>query len=811
MDYEEKELKNLIKQIKKSSKEYNNRFFTSIKELTNIKNLSEHFRSFNFRKEKESFVELKLVDSVYAHCSHITRICMDKREEVLFTTGEDTFLKMWDLESGLLMHTFLGARSPITDLCLSNDNRILCTIDNSGVLNIYNLTNFSQIFAYDFNSEIDFIEFIKLPKQKKNFFNDFLNENINFVDLFDEKESTFLTAQKEDEYVLVLVERQGLIHTITFDYESIKSIYTNQTILEISSGNFILNSLCITEGGRFLLMGGNYPFLIIFDLYNLEDNFCVLDTGGLPVVFAAAGRNFKFAVATSLELVFIWEYIPETQFRTGNFKKKNTEKFGAWRRTTINLKKTSSESIHFLTDESYLAMLCSDSTFRIYNNNILLRKINLIGNLIYSYENLCYVVNNDMVFILNPTSSDKIEQTITNKFEISDVICNKDYFIIVDESGRLNYFGRRKRLNEIPDEQFLKKELAFLENAEDDDKICNSLGKDSSFTTSKKEIIPFLYDEVPQILEEKVFIQLKNDFINIKNFRKKFLYQEEIPQEDSLSVEPLSDIEERNVNSEDNFLIDDQGEEEYVSDSFDEIKTKRRSKNNYDDIQTESEITTELESESDFETESEELTTTEEEDNSTTEEESFDEETEEKQVKKNNITLNIAPRRRAAILAGEEIKQQFTYLYSKDTDNKQTLTQKIEKKGKQSKKNQSLSTESDYTESEEEIKRTNQRNKIINNKKISNNKGVSQNKGVNKIKVSKSSMSSDYAVSSDISEISESKFTRKKNNQGKKKIGKQPRINLKKLTEEPTNKKTKAAKSRRIKGTDRRRKRKKIV
>ncbi|KCZ75670.1 hypothetical protein H311_03348, partial [Anncaliia algerae PRA109] len=519
----DKDIKSLIKSLKVSSKDVKLQFFNSIKKEANLQSLNEHLRSIKYKKEITSFQKLRLTDSIYAHSSHITRICLDKRNEILFTSGEDTFLKAWDINQGILMHTILGARAPITDLCMSNDNRFICSVDNTGLLNIYTLNNFSLIFTYDLCSEVDFIEFIKLPKQRESNLNEFINKNINLLDhLIKEDEGTFLQYSKEDEYVLVLVERIGLIHTLTFNYDSIKSVYTNKTMLELAA-DFSLSSLCITEGGRFLLIGGNFPFLIIFDLYNLEDNFCIEETGGVNVSFVAAGRSFKFAAATSLELVIIFEYIPEAHFRSGKFKRKNFEEYGAWRKTTINLKNTTAEVICFLKDESYLSMLCGDSTFRVYHNNTLIRKVNLMGNLLFSYNNLSYVVNNDTIYILSPLINDKIEQTIVNLYEISDIACTDEYLIVVDESGRINYYGKRNRINNLPNEQFLKSELEFLTIEGEDDKIYDAMGRDTSFYISKKQIHPFFIDRMPYLLEERGFYQLKDDFINLNTFKKKFL------------------------------------------------------------------------------------------------------------------------------------------------------------------------------------------------------------------------------------------------------------------------------------------------
>lgn len=517
------------------------------------------FTRFPYRKGTE----------ILGHVSQVVRITFDKSDRYFFTGSDDGMLKLWEARTGLLMHSFIGHKFCINDICTSSDNQILCSVDIIGQLDVWNLNDFSLCFSMNVGQEVDFIEFIsfadeedvdaqgaaatKQPSAEEVF-------GSSHEDVLDDEGRDLLNVSDgkgQKVYHMVLVERRGVIRVITFTLDNIISDHENNTINEFAGENPI-QAVCITEGGRFLLCGGSYPFLIIFDLHNIRDNLLVLETEGYSVTFVIASRtNLKFAACTNFETVFLWEFQPDATFKGGNFKKR-IKMEGCWRKTVIDLngaekkprvpaEELSCVQMCFLADDRYLVCVCSDLKIRIYFNAAIVRVVeHSIGSLIpHPLENVFAVCNERLeIFGL-----DSVFLTDTLTFSVIDSQFSADgrHLVLCDEIGKIRIYAVDVfSYCETPPEQFFASDFVHLNNAhaanyyvecEKTQTFDYAKNLNEKWTLQKFENRKIRKDTRSMELEKMGFCHLQEDFLTAKSFRKKYFVIDEV--EEVLSVSTL--------------------------------------------------------------------------------------------------------------------------------------------------------------------------------------------------------------------------------------------------------------------------------
>lgn len=518
---------------------------------------------------------------ILGHVSQILRVSFDKSDRYFFTGSDDGMLKLWDTRTGLLIHSFIGHKFCINDICTSSDNQILCSVDALGQLNVWCLDDFSLCFSMNVGQEVDFIEFVRLvgkhcdePEKRRDRYGEKRKKSDQKRAAHqkeNEKETEDPSGQSQDllstsqmcalqsVYQVVLVERLGVIRVITFTLENIISNHENSTINDFAGDNPI-QAVCITEGGRFLLCGGLYPFLILFDLYHVKDNLLVLETEGYSITFVVASRaSLKFAASTSFEIVLLWEFLPDATFKGGNFKRKSKLE-GCWKKTTIDLKlgekrtdpgleELNCVQMCFLADDRYLVCVCSDSKIRIYFNSTLFKVVDhSIGALTpHPLENT-FVICNEKMEIL---SFDHVLVSETLVFDVVDCQFSVDgeYLILCDEIGKIRIYAvNTLGYRSTPTEQFFISDFQHLDNVYFANYYVECVN-DKTFDYAKNQnegwaLQPFKNekrsrDARSMKLERMGFELLKDDFLTIKSFKNKYFVIDEKGHTDSFSVSTL--------------------------------------------------------------------------------------------------------------------------------------------------------------------------------------------------------------------------------------------------------------------------------
>jgi WD40 repeat protein len=515
------------------------------------------FTRFPYRKGAE----------ILGHVSQVVRITFDKSDRYFFTGSDDGMLKLWEVKTGLLIHSFIGHKFCINDICTSSDNQILCSVDILGQLDVWNLNDFSLCFSMNVGQEVDFIEFISFADEDEADTQGSAKKDgeevfgMSHEDVLGEESRDSLDVSGESSrkkmYHMVLVERRGVIRVITFTLDNIVSDHENTTINEFAGENPI-QAVCITEGGGFLLCGGSFPFLIIFDLHSIRDNLLVFETEGYSVTFVIASRtSLKFAASTSFETVFLWEFQPDATFKGGNFKKRSKME-GCWRKTAIDLggaekkprvpaEELNCSQMCFLADDRYLVCLCSDMKIRIYFNAVLVKVVeHSVGSLVpHPLENVFAVCNEKLEIF----SLDAVLLTDTLTFTVIDSQFSVDgrHLVLCDEIGKIriyavdvfNYRG-------TPGEQFFASDFVHLNNTystnyyvECDNARTFDYAKNvnAKWVLKKFENRKIRKDARSMELERMGFGHLQEDFLDVKTFRKKYFVVDEV--DESLSVSTL--------------------------------------------------------------------------------------------------------------------------------------------------------------------------------------------------------------------------------------------------------------------------------
>lgn len=290
----------------------------------------------------------KIVKSLLGHSGRILCVHL-MNSKYLITAGDDKLIKIWSLEDGMLIKSLAKHYAPINDLTLSFDSKYLASCDYNGVVIVWNLETWEAIFVLEFICGVELVEFIPM-------------------------ESNFTGTQKT--YKFIIVVAKGVVRQIVFDANCIMSEERNDIMSELGDEDS-LRAICVSEGGRFVLCGGAWPFLFVFDTQKIIDNVLTLETDGYSIVGVCASVNKpRFCASTSFNFIYEWEYILHGMPLNNIFRKNRNKEGrfkGYWNRRITYL--CSDENVHayrvaYMSND-LIVSICSDNKIRIMDNVII--------------------------------------------------------------------------------------------------------------------------------------------------------------------------------------------------------------------------------------------------------------------------------------------------------------------------------------------------------------------------------------------------------------------------------------------------------
>lgn len=392
---------------------------------SNIKNLSEYLRIYKYRniKSEKNFDHLKYSynrsGDLVGHSGQIERLAFDNSSNFFFSTGNDGIIKCWDIKTGFVLNSFIGHCTLINDLCFSKDGTLLVSCDSAGIINIWSLLTFDLILTIHCTSGVVFSE---------------------FFEIFDDQN-----------YNLVCILSNGYVNFYKFNNEKIISQTENDFTIEEP-----YKAICITDGGRFLLRAGYWPYLILIDTHNPEKCF-VFETNGLAAKTICAAKDCLRFAAGCGNWIFQWTFFCEGSSSYGNFNKINKDQSGYWRKISVKIEMDDScyiDNMCFLKN-NYLVCVCSDMKIRIFSDRIckIVINVDLLGSVCpHPIDNIFAYCGSFLCFY----TMDKLISFEKYDFIVSDFQFSNDgeCFVIGDEIGNL-------RVYRLDDEIYKLKEQFF--------------------------------------------------------------------------------------------------------------------------------------------------------------------------------------------------------------------------------------------------------------------------------------------------------------------------------------------------------------
>lgn len=358
--------------------------------LINEKILVERIRSIEINRKPYKIRNMQRFQKYFETMGHngiIERICFDNSSKYAFTGGADGAIKCWSITDGMLIRTLYGHENMVSDLCINKNGNLMVSVDYQGRLNIWCLSEFKLLNSINLNTEAIFCEFIYKEHPKC-----------------------------EDSHEIFIILSDGTVKTVVFN---------RQTIIEQKDNRFMegesIKSICITDGGRFVICGGWWPFFLIYDTQDLE-NVIVLEDFKIQTL-CAAKNSLKFAAASENQ-IFCYTFYCEGPASTGNFNKKRIGD-GYWKKH-INLIDGDYfvEWLCFLPSFLIVAA-CTDNIIRIYEDDQLILAFQGESGTIYSHptENIFAVVGNKLS-IYQIISPDEFPDTPHTRFTTDENTCD---------------------------------------------------------------------------------------------------------------------------------------------------------------------------------------------------------------------------------------------------------------------------------------------------------------------------------------------------------------------------------------------------
>lgn len=471
---------------------------------SNIKNFNEYIRTFkyrNYQNIEDSLEKYKYKKYFYRHAGdllghsgQIERITFDNTGKHVVSGGSDGMIKFWDVETGFLIHTCIGHRNLVNDLCFSKDGKFFVSCDFNGIINVWDLSNFTIHFTIRCFTGVTFSEFFEIKSQK-------------------------------DVYNLVVIFCNGLVKVYKFNLSG---------LVEEKENDFTLDepykAICITDGGRFLLRAGYWPYLILLDTYNI-DKCVIFETNNLQVQTICAAKDcLKFAAGCG-NWLFQWTYFYEGCSSMGNFSRTTKIIAGHWKKTVFKLDTEDSYQIDNMSylKNGYLACVCTDLKIRIYSDRILRYTVEVdeMGSICaHPFENI-FAYHGQFLkfyFLDKLINCEKINFTV-NDCQFSN---DGDYFVIGDELGNVRTFS-------LNHDKYIFSEQFFLSDFEHFTTTNNTLYRecknDCTLDSNRNKnegwlLIDYFSRPINNaknvLIEEAAFVHLISKYLDKSKYKRKF-------------------------------------------------------------------------------------------------------------------------------------------------------------------------------------------------------------------------------------------------------------------------------------------------
>lgn len=315
---------------------------------------------------------------VFGHNGMIDRLCFDNSSTYAFSGSVDGIIKIWDIRRGMLIRSLYGHCSSINDLCVSITGEYLVSADYQGMICVWCLRTFVLLHSFDMQSEVIFCEF-------------FVESGKDRAAGEGKPGACGGEAGKNKESVstFTCILANGVVKTVKFCRASVISVREN---IFMQGEN--IKAICITDGGRFIICGGWWPFILIYDTHNLE-NVMILEDFKAQTLCAC--RNGLKIAASAANKVCLYTFYVEGGLQFGNFKKRRNIP-GCWRKATHLIGSGETvERMCFLS--SFLLVTAStDGLLRVYDDeHLVLAELGEVGCLYaHPFRNIFAVVGQQL-------------------------------------------------------------------------------------------------------------------------------------------------------------------------------------------------------------------------------------------------------------------------------------------------------------------------------------------------------------------------------------------------------------------------------
>lgn len=425
-----------------------------IEELRRTQNINREIyivRKLAFRKYFETL----------GHNGIVERMTFDNSSKFAFSGDGDGIIKCWNIEKGMLIRSFYGHNNMISDLCISKDGKIMVSVDYQGKLNIWSLNTFKILHSIQLSNEAIFCEFIyKLDQIQYEIFIILANGNVKTIqfteyNIVNEKDNSFMRG------------------------ESIKAI-------------------CITDGGRFVICGGWWPFFLIYDTQDLN-SIIVVENFRIQTL-CAAKNALKFS-ASSENKIYSYTFYCEGK-QSGDLTKSKSG-IGYWKRHLAQIADDFFIEWLCYLPSFLLIASCTDNIIRIYEEDVLLVSFKsevgsvyshpfrnifaVVGTKLQIYEMIDFdnlkheMINHDGIFYEYKECGKEepdfefvnfSQRGSENRFYIKKIFSENIYInlndcqfsedgrflVTCDDQGYIRAYSVESPI-EIPEEQFFKKDI----------------------------------------------------------------------------------------------------------------------------------------------------------------------------------------------------------------------------------------------------------------------------------------------------------------------------------------------------------------
>ncbi|WUR03983.1 WD40 repeat domain-containing protein [Vairimorpha necatrix] len=528
--------KTLKKEIKIDEKDLKDAMI-SLLNKSNIKNFNEYIRTFQYRKNNINFNNItdkykylnfnyKHKGDLLGHSGQVERIAFDNTGKHVFSGGTDGMIKIWHVDTGFLINTCIGHRNMINDICFSKNGKLFVSCDFNGIINIWDLETLTVKFSIRLITGVTFAEFFEV-KDKKNIYN------------------------------LVVILTNGLVKVYTFDETKLINEKENDFTLDEP-----YKAICITDGGRFLLRAGYWPYLILIDTF-FPEKCIIFDTNNLPVQTICAAKDcVKFAAGCG-NWLFQWTFFYEGISSMGNFNRSSKILPGHWKK---NVFKMDIEDNYIIDNmcylkNYYLVCVCTDLKIRIYSERILRFTIQIeeIGVVCaHPLENIFAFYGQSLNFYF----FDKLIFSEKLNFSINDCQFSTDgeNFVVGDEMGNVRTYS-------VNYEKYKYKEQFFITDFEHfagaNDILFRECKNESTLDSNRKKneewrLLPYYTQEINNskniIIEEAALEHFPSRYLDKIKYRRKYCEFPEDPVVVPCEIEESTDSYDIGEDSSSNFL-----------------------------------------------------------------------------------------------------------------------------------------------------------------------------------------------------------------------------------------------------------------